>query len=185
MSTTNTKPDVSGTYRTLEIILGLVAVAVGILALFFPTVVVVTVIVLFGIALLAIGILRVATAATSKGLSSSTRKTNALIGVLVIILASLILFFPALATATIVILLGLGLLFYGIGRIVVGGTSTNASGGLRALLIVLGILVVIFAFIVLFVPAIGVYTYAFFIAIAFILIGIDSLVSGIAGAPLM
>ena len=41
-----------------------------------------------------------------------------------------------------------------------------------------------FSIIVIFFPIVGVYTYAFFVAIEFMLIGIDSLVSGIVGAPL-
>ena len=44
----------SGAYRALEIILGIVALAIGILALVFPEGVIVTIAVLFGIALFVI-----------------------------------------------------------------------------------------------------------------------------------
>jgi uncharacterized membrane protein HdeD (DUF308 family) len=172
----------SGAYRAIEIILGLVALAVGILALFFPTAVVVTLVVLFGITLVIVGILRLVTAASSHWTTGSARTTNAVIGMIALIIGILILFFPYFATATIVIFIGIGLLIYGIGRLVVGGVASNLSGGLRALLIVIGLLIVVFALIIIFFPVIGVYTYAFFVAIAFILIGIESLVSGIAGS---
>ncbi len=174
----------SGAYRAIEIVLGLVALAVGVLALFFPTAVVVTLVVLFGIALLTIGVLRLATAASSDWLAPSTRKTNSITGVLAIIFGAIILFAPFFATEVLVILIGLGLLFYGVGRVVVGGVAGNLSGGLRALLILIGILVVVFSLIVIFFPLVGIYTYAFFVSITFILIGIESLASGVAGAPL-
>jgi uncharacterized membrane protein HdeD (DUF308 family) len=170
----------SGGYRAIEIILGLVALAVGILALFFPTAVVVTLVVLFGIALLVVGVLRLATAASSDWLPGSTRKTNSIIGILAIIIGAVMLFFPLLAAATLVILIGLGLLIYGIGRIVVGIAGGNLNGGLRALLIIIGLIIVAFSLIVIFFP---VYSYAVFVSISFILIGIDSLASGIAGTP--
>ena len=175
----------SGAYRAIEIILGLVALAVGALALIFPAGVVVTIVVLFGIALLVIGVLRLATAASSDWLAPTTRKTNSIIGILAIIFGAIILFAPFFATTAVVILIGLGLLFYGVGRIVVGGAASNLSGGLRALLVLAGILIVVFSLIVIFFPVVGIYTYAFFVSIAFILIGIDSLASGIVGAPLV
>lgn len=174
----------SGAYRAIEIILGLVALAIGILALVYPTAVVVTLVVFFGIALLLIGILRLATAASSNWAESSTRKTNAIIGILAIIFGAIILFVPFFATEVLVIFIGIGLLIYGIGRIAVGGAAGNLSGGLRALLIIVGIIVAIFALIVIFFPLIGIYTYAFFVSIAFILIGIDSIASGIVGSPM-
>lgn len=178
MSTTKT----SGGYRAIEIILGLVALAVGVLALFFPQTVVVTLVVLFGIALLIVGVLRLATAASSEWLQGSARKTNSIIGILAITIGAVMLFFPLLAAATLVILIGLGLLIYGIGRIIVGATGGNLHGGLRALLIIIGIIIVAFSLIVIFFP---IYSYAVFVSISFILIGIDSLASGIAGTPSM
>jgi uncharacterized membrane protein HdeD (DUF308 family) len=174
----------SGGYRALEIILGIIALAVGILALIYPEGIVVTIVVMFAIALLIVGVLRLATAASS-ALTTASRSTNAVIGILAIIVALIILFFPGLATATIVILLGIGLFIYAIGRIAVGGTGVNLSGGLRALLIVMGILIAIFAIIIIFFPIIGVYTWAFFVSIVFLLIGIESLASGIMGVPLI
>ncbi len=179
----NTTKSSSG-YRAIEIILGLVALAVGVLALFFPNAVVVTIVVLFGIALLVIGVLRLATAASTGTLYGSTRTTNAIIGAIALIIGILILFFPVIAAETITILIGIGLLVYGVGRIAVGGAASNLSGGLRALIILTGVLVAVFALIVIFFPAVGIYTYAFFVSLSFILIGIDSLASGIVGIPL-
>lgn len=174
----------SGAYRAVEIVLGIIALAVGLLALFFPTAVVVTLVVLFGIALLAIGILKIASALTMGSAYGSSRTTNAIIGLVALIIGIVILFFPFFATATIVILIGFGFLVYGLGRLVIGGAASNLSGGLRALMILFGLLVAIFGIIIILFPAIGVYTYAFFVSLALILIGIDAIASGAAGLPI-
>ncbi|MCW4023540.1 MAG: DUF308 domain-containing protein [Candidatus Bathyarchaeota archaeon] len=170
-------------YRVLEIILGIFALAVGILALIYPTITVVTLVVLFGIALIAVGILRLATAYTSQ-LPDSARSSNAVIGVIALIVGLLVVFFPEFATISLTILIGIGLLIYAIGRLVVGGAATNLNGALRALIILFGILVAVFALIVIFFPVVGIFTYAFFVSLALILIGMDSIASGIVGIPL-
>ncbi len=174
----------SGNYRALEIVLGIIALAVGVLVLVFPSIVIITLIVFFALALFAVGILRLATAASS-AFPPSIRGVNAAIGIIAILVAIVMAFVPALAAAFLVVLLGIALLIYGIGRIVVGGTATNLNMGLRAALVVLGLIVAVFAVIVIVFPSVGVYTYAFFAAIAFLAIGLDSLISGIAGIPLV
>jgi uncharacterized membrane protein HdeD (DUF308 family) len=179
-----TKAKVSGTYRAMEIVLGVVALTIGFLALVYPAVFIVSLVVLFGLALMVIGILRLATILPSKELSGTARKTNAVIGVAAVAIAAITLVFPVLATEALVILIGLGLLIYGVGRMLIGGAARRLNSGFRGLMVILGILVVAFSIVVIFFPVIGVYTYAFFIAIEFMLIGIDSLASGIAGVPL-
>lgn len=185
MSSSTSKSSVSRIYRAAEIILGIVAIAVGITALFFPLPTMLTIDILFGIALIIIGILKIAAAASPKGPNVSAKSANAIIGVVALIIGLLITFFPVIGALTLIILLGLGLLIWGIGRIVVGGAGSNMNGGLRALLIILGILVAIFGFFVIFVPVLGAFTYAFFVALAFILIGIDSIASGIVGVKII
>jgi uncharacterized membrane protein HdeD (DUF308 family) len=174
----------SGAYRAIEIILGIIALVVGVLALFFPTAVVVTIVVLFGIALVAIGILRIASALTTGHTYGATRTTNAVIGVVALIIGLIILFFPLFATETIVILIGFGFLVYGLGRLVIGGATSGLSLGLRTIMILFGILVAVFGLIIIFFPAIGVYTYAFFVSLALILVGIDAIASGAIGLPI-
>lgn len=186
MSTNPSKPKISGAYRALEIILGIVAIAIAITAIIFPTITVVTLVVLFGIALMAIGILKIAAAATSMGLGNLTRSANAVIGIIALIIGLIVVFFPGFATIFIVVLLGIGLIIWGIGRIAAAGAAGKTfSSGLKALLVILGILIIILGFIVIFVPVIGVFTYAFFFAIALFLIGIDALASGIVGAKIL
>jgi len=123
-----------------------------------------------------------ATSASSDWVTPATRKINIAIGILTLIFGLVILFVPLFATEVLVILIGLGLLIYGVGRIAVGGSAKNLSGGLRGLLIIVGLLIAVFSLIVILFPVVGIYTYAFFVSIEFLLIGIDSLAAGIVGS---
>lgn len=173
----------SGSYRAVEIILGIAALIIGAVALAFPIATVVSIVLFFGIALFVIGILRLATGTSADWLPDANRKTNIAIGILAVIIGLVIMFAPFFSTEIIIILIGFALLIYGVGRMVVGG-AVNMNGGLRALLIIFGLIVAAFGLIVIFFPAIGAYTYAFFVSLAFIIIGIDALASGISGTSL-
>jgi Uncharacterized conserved protein len=179
LSTTKT----SGGYRAVEIILGIVALIIGVLALAFPIATVVSIVFFFGLALFVIGILRLATGASADWLPGASRKANAVIGILAIIFGLIIMFAPFFSAQVIIIFIGFALLIYGIGRIVVGGAA-HINGGVRALLIIFGLLVAVFGLIVIFFPAIGAYTYAFFVSLAFIIIGIDAIASGVSGTSI-
>jgi uncharacterized membrane protein HdeD (DUF308 family) len=171
----------SGAYRAIEIILGIIALAAGILALIYPGAVVVSLVVFFGIILTVVGIFRVATAVF---LPPGARWANATIGILALVFGILILVAPFFATEILIIFLGVALLIYGAGRVAVGVSAKALSGGMRTLLILLGLIVLILGIVVIFFPAIGVYTYAFFVSIAFLLIGIDAIASGVAGTSM-
>jgi uncharacterized membrane protein HdeD (DUF308 family) len=173
----------SGGYRAIEIILGVVALILGILALVYPIATVVTIVFFFGLALFIIGILRLATGASSEWLPGASRKTNIAIGIIAIILGLIIMFAPFFSAQIIIILIGFGILIYGIGRIVVGGAAPM-SGGMRALLIIFGLIVAVFGLMVIIFPAIGAFTYTFFVSLALIVIGIDAIASGIAGSSM-
>lgn len=176
--------NISGAYRALEIILGIVAIAVSVLTLIYPALAITTIVFLFGIALIIIGFLRLGTAAFSHGLPDSARAANIVIGILAVIIAAVVLLYPGLATVTLVFLLAVALLIYGVGRIAVGGVAGNLSGWLRALLIVMGILMMVFAVLVIIFPAIGIVTLAIFVSLGFLFLGIDSLATGIAGGTI-
>ncbi len=168
----------STAHRALEILLGIAALAIGVLALVFPAAVVVTLVVFFGIGLLVIGVLRLATAATFD-LPGPARTSNAVIGILAIVVSLLILVFPGFATVSFVVLIGIGILIYGVGRIIVGGVASRLPSGLRGLVVAFGILVAFFGIVVIVFPVVGVLTYAFFVSLAMLLIGVDSIATGL------
>lgn len=174
------KTNVSNGYRALEIIVGIIAIIAAILMWVYPVVTGVAVSFILGLVLLIMGIFQAGTAAFSS-IPSSARYTNAAIGIIAIIIGAIIMIFPVYAIAAI---LAIALLIWGLGRLVVGGAGRQFGGGLRALLIVLGIIVVIFAILVIIFPIIAILSVTILLSIAFLFIGIDSLASGIVGVPL-
>jgi uncharacterized membrane protein HdeD (DUF308 family) len=165
--------------RALEIILGLIALAGSVLVLFFPGLAIETVLFLFAVVLLVVGLLRLGSAILSRS-PSSVRTINVFIGLLAIAVAAVILTFPLIAVGTLIFLLAIGFLVYGIGRIAVGGAAGSLPGWFRGILIVAGLVMVAFAALVIIFPALGVFTLAFYLSIALIFIGIESLATGLS-----
>jgi uncharacterized membrane protein HdeD (DUF308 family) len=179
MSTPTTTTKQSGGLRALEIILGIIALIVGFGAIFFPGVFFVTLIVLFGIAMIAIGIIKLATA-LPKDAEPTSRKVNAGIGIAALIIGILVLVFPYVASVSLVVILSIGFMIWGVGLMVKGLVGTSGTG-MKILEFLFGILVLSMAILMIFYPEVGIYTYTFFAAIAFMMIGIEALAVGIAG----
>jgi uncharacterized membrane protein HdeD (DUF308 family) len=165
--------------RTIDIILGLVAIICAILVLIYPGLAIGTILFLFGIAMIAIGILRVGSALPA-GNANSARAINVMIGLLALVIGIVILAFPLLSVEILILLLAIGILLYGLGRIAVGGVAGNLSGWLRATLVIAGVIMVAFAILVIIFPLLGVLTLAIYLSISLLFIGIESLTVGIA-----
>jgi len=167
--------------RTIEIILGLIAVVIGFVVLVYPSLTIATITFLLGLALLFVGIFRLSWGLVARHISGSARGAAIGIGLLAIVIAILVMLYPSIAAATIVIFIAIGVLIYGFGQIVIGATSGQMSGGLRGLLIAAGVLMVILAIIVIIYPGLGITLLAVLLAIAFIIIGFESIAAGIVG----
>ena len=167
--------------RALHVIVGLIAIAASMVALAFPGLSVVTLLFLFSFVLFFLGIARIAYGVKSKLWSRWHRAFYGVAGVVALILGAVVLAFPLLGIATLVFLLALALLAYGIVSLVIGG---SAAAGLvskwnRALLVVVGVLSVIFSLIVLVFPGIGLVTLVVWLSVAFLLNGVESIISGV------
>jgi hypothetical protein len=124
--------------------------------------------------------------------SSLAKKINVVTSVLVIFTAVALLYFQLFAIGQLWLHLffGVGLLSYGVGRVVFGALTVENNFGLRvfnsAIGIAIGVLsiVVILFQMVLVSSSLGVYvyyTYGYFTRVAFVLIGVDCLVSAMLG----
>lgn len=102
--------------------------------------------------------------------------TTAVVG---IVLGLVALFLPGTALIMVAILFGVFLIVAGISRIVAGATSKDLPGGLRAALVVLGVLILVAGIICLLRPGDGLLALAVVIGIGWILEGISALTSGI------
>ena len=81
--------------------------------------------------------------------------------------------------ATLVFLLALALLAYGIVNLVIAGAASLVSKWMRALLIIVGSLSVILSLIVIGFPGIGLVALVVMLSVTFLLNGIESIISGI------
>jgi uncharacterized membrane protein HdeD (DUF308 family) len=106
--------------RAADIVFGVLAFILSVIVIASPGVAVTTLVIFLYFALFVRGVAAISMAGAAKMFSSRLRAASAIAGILSIILALVILAFPALAIATIVLLLSLGLLFVGIEAIVAG-----------------------------------------------------------------
>jgi uncharacterized membrane protein HdeD (DUF308 family) len=167
--------------RALRVVMGLIAIAASVVVLSFPGLAVFTLLFFLSFALIFLGVARIAHSVTAKFWSKGHRAFHAVAGVLALILGVIALAFPRLGIASLVFLLAFGLLAYGIVSLVIGGSGVARllSKWVRALLVIVGVLSVIFSLIVLVFPAIGLVTLVVWLAVAFLLNGIESMISGI------
>jgi uncharacterized membrane protein HdeD (DUF308 family) len=142
---------------------------------------VLTLLFLLSVALIFLGVARIAHSFAAKLWSKGHRALHAVAGVLALILGGAVLVFPGLGVGTLVFLLAFGLLVYGIISLVIGGSAVARllSKWVRALLVITGALSVIFSLIVIVYPAIGILTLVVWLSVSFLLNGIESIISGV------
>jgi uncharacterized membrane protein HdeD (DUF308 family) len=171
--------------RALYIIMGLVAVVLGIAVLLMPNVAIETLTLLLYFALFFIGTGRILIGALFRLLPRGLRIINIIGGLVLLGLAIMVLAYqyPYFATAVLVSLLAFGLLVHGITRVIIGAMAKILANWVRGLLVVGGILTIILSIIVLVTPGVAVLTLVFLLSIGLTWSGIDAIVSGVTGAP--
>lgn len=167
--------------RALRVIVGFLAIAASVVVLSFPDLAVSTLLFLLSFALLFLGIARITHSVAARFWSKGHRALHAVAGVLALILGALVIAFPGLGVGTLVFLLAFGLLAYGTVSLVIGGSvvARLLPKWVRALLVIVGALSVMFSVIVLVYPGIGLVTLVVWLSISFLLNGIESVVSGV------
>ena len=197
MNDENSKVKNSNILSAIEILLGLVVLTSVMLSMY-DFRLFIAIFGAFGLTLIFQGTLLLAVGVFGSGstflngFSSLPQKVNVATSVLIVSVALMILYFQIFLTGNqwLHLLFGIGLLGYGIGRILFGGLTSELNSVSRALITLLGLIIAVFSIIVISFPIVQVYshagltvsfTYTYFVDIAFILIGIDSLASAITG----
>lgn len=167
--------------RVLRVIVGLFAIAASVVALTWPGLAVFSLLFLLSFVLLFLGVARIAHGVKAKFWPRGLRALYAVAGFVALILGAVVLAFPLLGIAMLVLLLAFALLAYGIVSLVIGGSAaaTLASKWKRALLLIVGALSVIFSLIVLVFPGIGLVTLVVWLSVSLLLDGIESMISGV------
>jgi uncharacterized membrane protein HdeD (DUF308 family) len=173
--------NVSKGIRILQIIVGIIAIALSIAVIVNPGFGIEILVFLLSLTLLVVGIERVSIGFLPYITKSSTRISNIVLGGLAIALAIIVIGFPIFTIGLLVTLLALGLLFIGVARIVHGIFDKQTSKWSRVLLVGVGILSIGISFIVFINPLVGIFILTFMLAVNLLIIGIESIVHGVSG----
>jgi uncharacterized membrane protein HdeD (DUF308 family) len=172
---------VSKGIRILQIIVGVIAIALSIVVIANPGLGIEFLVFLLSLTLLLVGIERVSISFLPYIRQSSSRISNIILGGLAIVLSIIIIAFPIFALGILVTLLALGLLFIGIARIVHGVTNKDTSKWSRIFLVAVGIISIGVSIMVFLNPVVGIVILTFVLAINLLIIGIESIVHGVSG----
>jgi uncharacterized membrane protein HdeD (DUF308 family) len=167
--------------RYIQIGLGAISIILSIVILAFPGIAVYTIILILSIALLIIGIERIATGIAPLP-SRSSRITNIGLGVLAIAISLAVISFPKFTAGFLIILAAISLLFVGIARIVQGIRNKAAPGWSRGFIVGVGVLSIAISLLVIAHPiSFGVVLLGYMISIALLINGIQMIALGIGG----
>ena len=167
--------------RALRVIVGFFAIAASVVALALPGLAVFTLLFILSFALIFLGVARIAHSVAAKLWSKGHRALHAVAGFLALILGVLVFTFPRLGIGTLVFLLAFALLAYGIVSLVIGGSVVAGfvSKWVRALLVIIGSLSVLFSILIIVFPGMGLLSLVVMLSVSFLLNGIESIISGI------
>ena len=178
---TTSESGVSKGIRILQIIVGIIAIALSIGVIINPGFGIEILVFLLSVSLFVVGIERVSISFLPYIRKSSTRISNIVLGGLAIALSIIVIGFPIFTIGFLVTLLALGLLFIGIARIVHGVFDKQTSKWSRIFLVGVGILSIAISFIVFANPLLGLFILTFILAVNLLIIGIESIVHAVSG----
>ena len=142
-------------FRALQVTLGVLAIILAVAVWLFYTVAIFTMIFLFAVSLMVIGFSGIFEG-FDKTLPGWRRGLWLTLGLLSIVIAFMVIVFPLVGISLLIILLGIGLLFNGFTGIIQGASDSELDSWYRALLVILGVLVIIVSFFVLLNPTLGI-----------------------------
>jgi uncharacterized membrane protein HdeD (DUF308 family) len=167
-----------GWLRFAQIGLGLIAVILSIYIIAYPARATVSILYIFSIVLLVIGIGQVLSGIFIK---RKSRLASIALGIIVIILAITLLAYPVGTTVIAVILLAIALLFVGIERIVHGVGNKERRGWARAFSIGVGVIAIAVSIAIMVSPVFGARLVGVIVGVALLIIGIEMIIAGITG----
>jgi uncharacterized membrane protein HdeD (DUF308 family) len=167
--------------RYVQVGLGAISIILSIAILTQPGIAVYTIILMLSIALLIIGIERIATGIAPLP-SRSSRISNIGLGALAIAVALVVISFPVFTAGFLVTLAAISLLFVGIARIVQGVRNKDTPGWSRGFMVGVGVLSIAVSLLVIARPiSFGVVLLGLMISIALLINGIQMIALGIGG----
>ena len=177
---TNVEVKTSPAWRVLEILGGLLVLALAVIVLVDQQAAIQTLVIVIAAGLIIGGLTRIALGLNPAIFSPTIRALNVAGGIIAIVLGGVVLVFSSLAIATLIVLLALGLLFAGALEIGIG-VARHPPTWLRALIVTVGALTVLLSILVILDPALGTLLLASILALILVLVGARHIVHGITG----
>ncbi len=166
--------------RTLQFILGIGALILAFVILFYPGFGLATLIVLLSFGLMIAGFWLFAVGLVDAKQSGGIRALSVIVGLLVIAFSVIALVYPGLGTATLIIILSIEIMALGFGAIL-QGVSSEQSGWIRGLLIIIGIIVIGFGIASIVYPGLAAATLVILLSIALMMVGCAGIIKGLVG----
>ena len=166
--------------RGIEVVTGLLSMLLGVLVLLFPGWGVSTLVVLLSIGLIFAGIRSISLIGYGR-LSKGLRVMSVIAGIVSLILALLVLILPGFAILTLLILVSLGMMVYGFGRIFLAYTRSTMVSWLRGMMVAVGVVDVILSVVVLVLPGLSLLAFAVILALVLLVSGAEMVISGAIG----
>ena len=170
----------SGRWRAVEILGGIIVIALAIFALADPQFTIQTLVIVIAAGLVLGGLFRITVGAFATVLPSPLRSLNVTGGVIAFVLGIAALLDLQAAVATLIGILAVALLLVGALEIGVG-VARHPPVWLRAVIVAIGGLTIILSVYVILDMSIGQSILAAFLALALLLVGIRNIVHGITG----
>lgn len=167
--------------RIGQIILGFLAIVLSGIVLIFPAIATLSLVIILSAALIIIGTEKV----TISFLRGRRKLIDMGLGIAVIALGIAAIAFPLAATIIFITLIGFGLLFDGISRVIEGVAEKARHKWNRIFNIVTGVVSVFLAAIIISMPFIGEIFISFMIALALLITGVVIITSGLYGNRIM
>jgi uncharacterized membrane protein HdeD (DUF308 family) len=169
-----------GWLRTLQIVLGVIAVIGSVIALFFPAIAFVSVVYILAVVLFFVGIERIVIGIFSPAPGSSRWVTIGL-GIVVLIVSIIVMVYPLGSSVFFLFVLAIALFCDGIARVVHSLADRSASGGSRAFGIIAGIFSIIIAILIMVSPIWGAFIAGIMVSVALLVVGLQIIAAGVSG----
>ena len=169
--------------RVLDLLVGLTLVILGSWVILDGTLAEAIILLIFSIGLFLIGLVRIVKGATMTSLKQTSRAIHIVTGFLSMVLATIVLLFPAFGTSLLISVVAVGLFFTGVARILIFYSEAEMSFRTRVFHLAVGATGAAIPIMILIVPGLGFLTLVLFASITFIIVGAARIVSGISGDP--
>lgn len=161
--------------RSFVLATAIVAIIMGVIAIFWPSATLLTVAILFGAYLIASGVFRIVLAVTSTTFSTGMRWFIGIMGALVLVAGVIALANPAQSLVVLALVIGIGWIVDGVAAIMGGFTGRTALP--RWLAVVTGVVSVIGGIVIFFLPGVAIATFVLIGGWILIAIGVATLFS--------